>query len=116
MYEQDTRHLRAKYKEFDFILAGDINARMGRPRDSTERMYLGRFGEDFRNPDGARALQYLIKQDMVCLNGREFTPTVEFTSHSPADPTNTSVIDVICVSRGMMRSAYTAGVAVLPPI
>ena len=57
-------------------------------------------------------MQFLIDEDLVCLNGRNPETAVEYTyqSTSAGREHYASVIDIIAISRGMYRREYRASV------
>ena len=111
-YSRDLRRIRRKIGDFDHIFTGDINGRMGKPQNPVEEAHLGLYGESTRNPSGKRAVQFLIDEDLVCLNGRNPETAVEYTyqSTSAGREHYASVIDIIAISRGMYRREYRASV------
>ena len=96
----------------DVILMGDINARFGSPENELEERHLGAHGEATRNEAGNQAIQFFINTDLVCLNNRDpkFRSSPQYTYHQQGNMGARSIIDVLCVSRGMIRDEYRAAV------
>jgi len=93
-------------KNLDSIFLGDFNARVGKPGSNLEETILGKFGEEIRNTSGKSAIEFLIEADLVCLNNRDKrfreSPQYMYTYHCVGNESAKSIIDLICVSRGMM--------------
>ena len=89
---------------------GDINARIGKPENEVEERYIGKYGENTRNEPGKRAMQFFIDTDLLCLNNRTITDQVQYTYHQSGRETHKSIIDLICISRGMYRPEHQATV------
>jgi len=112
-YWNDLKRIQRKLpKNLDIIFMGDINARVGNPQNDHERAFLGRYGETERNNDGDNAVDFMDKAGLICLNNRDrkFAGAPQYTYHMRGNESSKSVIDVICVSKGMMREEYKARV------
>ncbi|GMU74482.1 MAG: hypothetical protein AMXMBFR44_6790, partial [Candidatus Campbellbacteria bacterium] len=110
-YRQDLRReLKSSPADTDVIFLGDINARMGKAQNPNELEHISAKGESTRSVSGTDALAFLEEMNLVCLNDRDHdqqTPNYTYREHGKLGQ---SVIDVICVSRGMYRPHYHANV------
>ena len=115
-YSDDLDDIKRRFeKPYDTIFMGDINARLCRPMSTDEKKNLGPYGEVrihektkkiFRDKNGSRALKFLVEYDLICLNDRVQQGSPHFTFHMVGKTSKKSIIDIICVSRSMMRDSY----------
>ena len=92
--------------KFDFILLGDFNSRIGTPMNSIERSIIGKYGERTRNINGIiiNAHSFLIRNNFLCLNNRiKPKNNSNYTYHQIGNMKNKSIIDLIFISKSMMR-------------
>jgi len=110
-YQSDLRReLRRSPRDADVVFLGDINARVGRATTPVEEESISTQGEQVRNTSGEDALAFLQSADLVCLNNREPNQAVPQFTYRAKGQQGRSVIDVICVSRGMYRATSRASV------
>lgn len=82
------------------ILAGDMNARIGRVDD-----VVGRFNETATNDNGPLFVKVLRETNMAALNGRNPCDRPEFTRQGVGLNATQSVIDYVCVNRRDINNA-----------
>jgi ribonuclease HI len=96
---------------FDIIFMGDFNSRIGSAKCDSEKKYIGTFGEQTRDKAGKNALNFMIRNDLVCINNRKQpTDSTNFTYHQQGRSSSKSIIDLIILSEGMVRKEYIAKV------
>ena len=111
LFQGEILKAKSKFKDpTDLIVLGDFNSRVGCPKTDEENEILGEFGEEMRNFSGECALQFLKQCNLVCLNNRNPVTYPQFTYHQSGAEDRKSIIDLICVSQGMMMRNYQANV------
>ena len=83
---------------------------MGKAIIEAEEGHINSRGEDFRNAAGVDALAFLQQVDLVCLNDRDRGQDCPQYTYRERGKSGQSIIDVICVSRGMYRPSSRATV------
>jgi len=104
------RQLKKCPDDTDVVFLGDINARMGQARNEAEAEHISSRGEYVRNAPGVDALAFLQRVDLVCLNDRDRDQDCPQYTYREKGKTGQSIIDVICVSRGLYRPRLCASV------
>jgi len=104
------RQLKKCPDDTDVVFLGDINARMGKARNEAEEGHISSSGEEIRNAAGVDALAFLQQLDLVCLNDRNRAQDFPQYTYREKGKSGQSIIDVICVSRGMYRPSSRASV------
>ena len=105
---EDIYHINTKIsRDFDTILMGDFNSRIGTPKSELENNILGKYGEKTRNTSGKNAINFMIRNNFICLNNRtNFKNSTNYTYHQQGKIENKSIIDLILVNKEMMRNDY----------
>ena len=113
-WESYRRDLRRELKkcppDTDVVFLGDINARMGRAQNEVELEHISSLGENTRSVSGSEALSFLEEMSLICLNDRDSDQETPNYTYREIGKDGKSIIDVICVSKGMYRAHYAATV------
>jgi hypothetical protein len=93
---------------------GDLNARVGCPKNAFEEGLIGKFGEQHRSKNGERLMDLLAQADMVSASGRKAESDVvdcayEYTRYDKRTDSYT-VIDYALVAAKMVRRVQSCEV------